>query len=68
MNKAAIVIIGGGLLGASVAYHLTRRGMCDVILLDRKVFRLRLSMKRGYPKTCLGSLSDLMLYGAASCV
>ncbi len=35
MNKAAIVIIGGGLLGASVAYHLTRRGMCDVILLER---------------------------------
>ena len=35
MNKAAIVIIGGGLLGTSVAYHLTRRGMCDVILLER---------------------------------
>ncbi|MBW2614511.1 MAG: FAD-dependent oxidoreductase, partial [Deltaproteobacteria bacterium] len=35
MNKAAIVIIGGGLLGTSVAYHLTRRGACDVILLER---------------------------------
>jgi len=35
MNKAAVVIIGGGLLGASVAYHLTRCGMCDVILLER---------------------------------
>lgn len=35
MNKAAIVIIGGGLLGTSVAYHLTRHEMCDVILLER---------------------------------
>ena len=35
MNKAAIVIIGGGLLGTSIAYHLTRRGTRDVILLER---------------------------------
>ena len=35
MNKAAIVIIGGGLLGTSIAYHLTRRGARDVILLER---------------------------------
>jgi len=35
MKKAAIVIIGGGLLGTSVAYHLTKRKACDVILLER---------------------------------
>ena len=35
MNKATIVIIGGGLLGTSVAYHLTRCGTRDVILLER---------------------------------
>ena len=35
MNKTAIVIIGGGLLGTSLAYHLTRHGACDVILLER---------------------------------
>ena len=35
MNKAAIVIIGGGLLGTSIAYHLTKRGTRDVILLER---------------------------------
>ena len=35
MSKASIVIIGGGLLGTSVAYHLTRRGARDVILLER---------------------------------
>jgi len=35
MDKAAIVIIGGGLLGTSVAYHLSKCGVRDVILLER---------------------------------
>ena len=35
MRKAAIVIVGGGLLGTSVAYHLARRGARDVVLLER---------------------------------
>lgn len=35
MTKTDIVIIGGGILGTSVAYHLNRRGAGDVILLER---------------------------------
>lgn len=35
MKKAEIVIIGGGVVGASVAYHLTRRGAADVLILER---------------------------------
>ena len=31
-----IVIIGGGIIGCSVAYHLTKLGMTDVLLLERK--------------------------------
>lgn len=34
-NKTEIVIIGGGVVGASVAYHLTARGAKDVLILDR---------------------------------
>jgi 4-methylaminobutanoate oxidase (formaldehyde-forming) len=34
-DRARIVIIGGGVGGASIAYHLARRGERDVILLDR---------------------------------
>jgi glycine/D-amino acid oxidase-like deaminating enzyme len=30
------VIIGGGCMGASVAYHLARLGMTDVVLLERE--------------------------------
>jgi sarcosine oxidase subunit beta len=34
--KAEIVIIGGGVVGASVAYHLTERGAKDVLMLERE--------------------------------
>lgn len=34
--KARVVIIGGGVIGCSVAYHLTKLGWRDVVLLERK--------------------------------
>jgi glycine cleavage system T protein len=33
---ARVVIIGGGVIGCSVAYHLTKLGWQDVVLLERK--------------------------------
>ncbi len=36
MQKADIVIVGGGVVGASVAHHLTERGCRDVLLLERE--------------------------------
>ncbi|GAA0623969.1 MULTISPECIES: GcvT family protein [Thalassospira] len=35
-DKARVVIIGGGVIGCSVAYHLTKLGWKDVVLLERK--------------------------------
>ena len=37
-NKASAVVIGGGVTGASVAYHLAKLGWDDVVLLERKQF------------------------------
>ena len=34
-ERARIVIIGGGVIGTSVAYHLTRLGHTDVVLLEQ---------------------------------
>ncbi len=30
-----VVVIGGGIVGVSVAYHLARRGLTDVLLIER---------------------------------
>ena len=35
-SQARVVIIGGGVVGCSVAYHLTKKGWKDVVLLERK--------------------------------
>jgi len=35
---ADIVIIGGGVMGASAAYHLTKRGVRNIVLLERETF------------------------------
>ncbi len=35
-NQARVVIIGGGVIGCSVAYHLAKLGWRDVVLLERK--------------------------------
>lgn len=35
-SRASVVIVGGGVVGCSLAYHLTLRGCTDVVLLERK--------------------------------
>lgn len=35
MTSAAVAIVGGGVMGASVAWHLASRGVRDVVVLDR---------------------------------
>ena len=34
--RARVVIVGGGIVGCSIAYHLTLRGVSDVVLLERE--------------------------------
>jgi len=35
-TQADVVIIGGGVIGTSLAYHLTKTGITNVVLLERK--------------------------------
>jgi len=35
MKRAAVAVIGGGVMGASAAYHLAAAGQRDVLILDR---------------------------------
>src|SRR6187551_2518905 len=34
-DRAQVVIVGGGVIGTSIAYHLTKAGRTDVLLLER---------------------------------
>ena len=34
-DRARVVVVGGGIIGTSVAYHLAHMGVRDVILLER---------------------------------
>ena len=34
-ERAEIVIVGGGVMGLSIAYHLARRGLYDVVVIER---------------------------------
>jgi sarcosine oxidase subunit beta len=36
MKRAEVVVIGGGVVGASVAFHLVQRGARDVLILERE--------------------------------
>jgi heterotetrameric sarcosine oxidase gamma subunit len=34
-ERARVVIVGGGIIGSSIAYHLTKLGVSDVVVLER---------------------------------
>ena len=36
IGSANVIVIGGGIVGCSIAYHLTQLGVNDVVLLERK--------------------------------
>lgn len=35
VDEAAVVVIGGGVIGCSIAYHLAKAGITDVLVLER---------------------------------
>ncbi len=37
-RTADVVIIGGGVMGTSTAYHLARKGVKNVVLIEREPF------------------------------
>ena len=46
-DRARVVVIGGGVAGTSIAYHLTRLGWTDVLLVDRGRAHERLHVPLG---------------------
>ena len=46
-TRAQVVVVGGGVIGCSVAYHLTKRGWKDVVLLERSQLQTQAAAPRG---------------------
>ena len=43
-SKAKVVVIGGGVVGVSMLYHLAKKGWSDVALIERKELNFRFYM------------------------
>ena len=66
-DRARIVVIGGGVGGSSIAYHLAQRGETDVVLLERSELTSGSTFhSAGLVGQLRGSvtLTRLMMYGA----
>jgi glycine/D-amino acid oxidase-like deaminating enzyme len=50
-EKAQVVIIGSGIIGAAIAYYLTRKGISDVLVLEQGEIGFQ-----GATSACLGGL------------
>lgn len=69
-RRAGVVIIGGGITGASIAYHLARRGVRDVLVLEKNFLasgatgRSSACIRQHYstPETCRMVLKSLRFF------
>ena len=57
-ERARVVIIGGGVIGCSVAYHLAHAGWTDVVLLERDRLTSGTTWHAAGLMTCFGSTSE----------
>ena len=69
-SRAHAVVIGGGVVGTSVAYHLTKRGWRDVVLLERAQLTagttwhaagLMMQVQASYCMTMFGKYNDELM-------
>lgn len=57
-SRARVVIIGGGVIGTSVAYHLAHMGERDVVLLERDRLTSGTTWHAAGLMVCFGSTSE----------
>uniref|UniRef100_A0A7S4MXY7 FAD dependent oxidoreductase domain-containing protein n=1 Tax=Odontella aurita TaxID=265563 RepID=A0A7S4MXY7_9STRA len=61
-ESASVVVVGGGIIGSSVAYHLAKIGMEDVILLERDKLTSGTTWHAAGLINTFGSLSSTSTY------
>jgi 4-methylaminobutanoate oxidase (formaldehyde-forming) len=57
-QRARVVVIGGGVIGCSVAYHLAHAGWTDVVVLERDRLTSGTTWHAAGLMTCFGSTSE----------
>jgi glycine cleavage system aminomethyltransferase T/glycine/D-amino acid oxidase-like deaminating enzyme len=57
-SRARVVIIGGGVIGSSVAYHLAHAGWRDVVLLEQSKLTAGTTWHAAGLMVCFGSTSE----------
>ncbi|HQR26081.1 MAG TPA: FAD-dependent oxidoreductase [Nocardioides sp.] len=57
-DRARVVVIGGGVIGCSIAYHLAHAGWTDVVLLERDRLTSGTTWHAAGLMTCFGSTSE----------
>ena len=60
-THAQVVIIGGGVIGVSTAYHLAKLGWTDVIILERKQLTSGTTWHAAGLVVCGGFATETML-------
>ena len=51
-SHARVVVIGGGVIGWSIAYHLAKAGIDDVVLVERKKLTSGTTWQPPTPRRC----------------
>lgn len=59
-TRAQVVIIGGGVIGTSIAYHLAHEGVTDVVLVERDRLTSGTTWHAAGLMTCFGSTSETL--------
>jgi len=57
-QQARVVVVGGGVIGCSVAYHLAHEGWTDVVVLERDRLTSGTTWHAAGLMTCFGSTSE----------
>ena len=57
-QRARVVVIGGGVIGTSIAYHLAHLGVTDVLVLERDRLTSGTTWHAAGLMTCFGSTSE----------
>ncbi|HTW20545.1 MAG TPA: FAD-dependent oxidoreductase, partial [Mycobacteriales bacterium] len=61
-DRAQVVVIGGGVIGCSVAYHLAHLGWTDVVLIERDALTAGTTWHAAGLITCAGMTDETALF------